>query len=287
MNAQDAVLVAPSSRRLGHASIVDPGPVLAGGFLVLLTIAAVAPGLFSHLSPMAISPRDAFQGPEFSHPFGTDQSGRDIFARVVHGTRQSLELGIGAVTLSMVLAIVLGLTGGLGGRAAETVIRWVLDVLFSFPTLILALLFASHLGSGIGPLIVATGIGNAPGYARMVYGQVLSVRSASYIEAAQALGHSPFRTLRRQLLPNAMRPLVVTITMGVGQAIVWSSALSFLGLGAQPPAAEWGTMLAMGRDFVSQAWWLTFFPGLFIVLTTLSTTIFGRYLQRRMEGRLR
>ena len=135
-------------------------------------------------------------------------------------------------------------------------------------------------------LIVATGIGAAPGYARMVRGQVLAVRNAGYIEAARALGHPPLRIIRRQLLPNAMRPLIVTLTMGVGQAIVWASALSFLGLGAKPPAPEWGTMLSMGRDFVANAWWLTFFPGLFIVLTTLSTTVAGRYLQQRLEGRL-
>lgn len=287
MTTQEVALPDLRPGRVGRISIADPAVWLAAVFLALLILAAVAPSLFSHVNPMAISPRDAFQSPQLGHPFGTDQSGRDIFARVVHGARQSLEIGVGAVALSMVIAIILGLIGGLGGRLAERGVGWILDVLFSFPTLILALLFASHLGGGIGPLIIATGIGNAPGYARMVYGQILTIRSAGYIEAARALGHSPLRTLRRQLLPNAMRPLIVTITMGIGQAIVWSSALSFLGLGAQPPAAEWGTMLAMGRDFISQAWWLTFFPGLFIVLTTLATTVFGRYLQRRLEGRLK
>ncbi len=163
---------------------------------------------------------------------------------------------------------------------------WLLEVLFAFPSLILALLFVAVFGSGIGPLIVATGLGGAPGYARMVRGQVLAVRNAGYIESARALGHPPLRIIARQLLPNAMRPLIVTLTMGVGQAIVWASALSFLGLGARPPAPEWGTMLSMGRDFIANAWWLTFFPGLFIVLTTLSTTVVGRYLQQRLEGRL-
>ena len=156
----------------------------------------------------------------------------------------------------------------------------------AFPSLVLALLFVASVGSGVGPLIVATGLGGAPGYARMVRGQVLAVRNAGYIEAAVALGHPTRRIILRQLLPNAMRPLIVTLTMGVGQAIVWASARSFLGLGAPPPAPEWGTMLSMGRDFVANAWWLTFFPGLFIVLTTLSTTVAGRYLQQRLEGRL-
>jgi peptide/nickel transport system permease protein len=265
---------------------VAPGAVFAALFLLFLLLAALFPGLFTHYDPLAISPRDAFQEPDVQHWFGTDQSGRDLFSRVVYGARLSLLLGVGAVMISAVLAIALGLAGGLSGDTGQRITGWLLDILFSFPTLILALLFSAHLGSGIGPLIIATGISNAPGYAKMVYGQVLTVRHASYIDAARALGHSPARIILRQLLPNALRPLLVTLTMGVGQAIVWSSALSFLGLGAPPPAAEWGTLLSMGRDFVEQAWWLTFFPGLFIVLTTLSTSVLGRYLQRKREGRL-
>jgi len=285
MSTSDTGLPMPREGGLRSRRLPEPGITCAVLFLAAITVAAVAPQVFSHANPLAIAPREAFQPPNWGHPFGTDQSGRDIYSRVIYGARQSLLLGIGAVALSMAIAIVLGLTGGLAGRLAERVVGWVLDVLFSFPTMILALLFGAHLGNGLVPLVIATGIGNAPGYARMVFGQVLTVRHAGYIEAARALGHAPLRTTFRQVLPNAMRPLIVTITMGVGQAIVWASALSFLGLGARPPAAEWGTMLSMGRNFVQQAWWLTFFPGLAVVLTTLATTITGRYLQRRMEGR--
>lgn len=265
---------------------VAPGALLSALFLLFLAVAALFPGWLAAWDPLAIAPREAFQSPGSQHWFGTDPSGRDLYSRVIYGARQSLLLGIGAVALSATLAVLLGVAGGLSGETGQRVTGWLLDILFSFPTLILALLFSAHLGSGIGPLIIATGISNAPGYAKMVYGQVLSVRQAGYIDAARALGHSPLRIIRRQLLPNALRPLLVTLTMGVGQAIVWSSALSFLGLGAPPPAAEWGTLLSMGRDFVEQAWWLTFFPGLFIVLTTLATSVLGRYLQRRSEGRV-
>ncbi|MBN8901445.1 MAG: ABC transporter permease [Rhodospirillales bacterium] len=285
MSFSDTLSIRSGAWRLPALRLPPLRAILAGVFLLALALAAIEPRLFTAANPLAIAPREAFQPPSWVHVFGTDQSGRDIFTRVIYGARQSLLLGIGAVALSMSVAIVLGLIGGLGGRFAERAVSWLLDVLFSFPTLILALLFAAHLGSGIGPLIIATGIGTAPGYARMVLGQVIAARNAGYVEAARALGHPPIRTIARQILPNAMRPLIVTITMGVGQAIVWSSALSFLGLGAKPPAAEWGTMLAMGRDFVQRAWWLTFFPGFFIVLTTLATTVFGRYLQRRLEGR--
>ncbi|MBD8613885.1 ABC transporter permease [Pseudomonas putida] len=262
------------------------GASLAIGFLALVIVAALVPQLFAHGDPLAIVPRDAFHPPGWAHWFGTDQSGRDIYSRVIHGARLSLFVGLAATALAMSIAIVLGLLGGLGGLRTDRGVGWLLEILFAFPSLVLALLFVAIFGSGIGPLIIATGLGAAPGYARMVRGQVLAVRNAGYIEAARALGHPTRRIIWRQLLPNAMRPLIVTLTMGVGQAIVWASALSFLGLGARPPTPEWGTMLSMGRDFIANAWWLTFFPGLFIVLTTLSTTVAGRYLQQRLEGRL-
>ncbi|WP_416424456.1 ABC transporter permease [Pseudomonas sp. App30] len=280
------VLEAPALALSRPRLTVRWGTLLAGLFIAWLLAAALVPGLFSHADPLAIVPRDAFHAPGWAHWFGTDQSGRDIYARIVHGARQSLFIGVAATALAMSIAISLGLLGGLLGGWTDRAIGWLLEVLFAFPSLVLALLFVAVFGSGIGPLIIATGIGGAPGYARMVRGQVLSVRNAGYIEAARALGHRPARIILRQLLPNALRPLVVTMTMGVGQAIVWASALSFLGLGAKPPAPEWGTMLSMGRDFVVNAPWLTIVPGLFIVLTTLSTTVLGRYLQQRLEGRL-
>jgi peptide/nickel transport system permease protein len=258
---------------------------VAGSFLVFLLLAALLPRLFTATDPLASVPEAAFHGPGLAHWFGTDQSGRDIFSRVVHGARQSLTIGLLAVALAMSIALPLGLAAGLAGGWLARGIGWVIEVLFAFPAMVLALLFVAIFGGGIGPLIIATGLGTSPGYARMVRGQVLAVRNSGYIEAARALGHLPSRIILRQLLPNAMRPLVVVVTMGVGQTIVWSSALSFLGLGAKPPAPEWGTMLSVGRDFIANAWWLTFFPGLFIVLTTLSTTIVGRFLQRRLEGR--
>ncbi|MGP5467442.1 ABC transporter permease [Pseudomonas helleri] len=276
----------PGVRVQRRARQVPLGPLLALLFLAFLIVAALLPQLFTHADPLAIVPYDAFHPPGWAHWFGTDQSGRDIFSRVIYGTRQSLLIGLAATVLAMSIAIALGLLGGLGGARLDRGVGWLLEILFAFPSLVLALLFVAVFGSGIGPLIVATGLGAAPGYARMVRGQVLAVRNAGYIEAAVALGHPTRRIILRQLLPNAMRPLIVTLTMGIGQAIVWASALSFLGLGAKPPAPEWGTMLSMGRDFVANAWWLTFFPGVFIVLTTLSTTVAGRYLQQRLEGRL-
>lgn len=283
MNSIGLALEAP---RPPESRVLPPwGVGLAGLFLLALLLAALVPQIFALTDPLSIRPEDAFQAPGWAHWFGTDQSGRDIYARVVHGSRQSLLIGVLAIALALAIALPLGVLSGLAGGWLDHLIGWVVEILFAFPGLVLALLFVAVFGSGIGPLIVATGMGIAPGYARMIRGQVRAARHAGYVEAARALGHTPWRIVRRQLLPNAMRPLVVVVTMGVGQSIVWASALSFLGLGAKPPAPEWGTMMSAGRDFIANAWWLTFFPGFFILLTTLSTTVVGRYLQRRLEGR--
>lgn len=272
-------------RALSHLGALPPGPALAAAFLLLLVAMVLAPALFAGADPLAVAPRRAFQAPDWTHWFGTDASGRDQWARVVYGARESLAIGLSATALAMAVAIALGLAAGLGGRLLDRAISGLLNVLFAFPALVLALLLVAVFGAGLGPVIVATGLGCAPGYARMVRAQVLAVRGSGYVEAARVLGHGPWRIIARHILPNAMQPLLVTVTLGVGQIIVWASALSFLGLGKPPPAAEWGTLLSMGRDFVAIAWWMTFFPGLFIVLTTLSTTVLGRYLQRRLEGR--
>jgi peptide/nickel transport system permease protein len=263
----------------------ETGPALAALYLAILLVAVIAPQVLTQTDPMAIAPRAAFAPPSLHHLFGTDESGRDILTRLIYGARQSLLLGVSAIALALLIATTLALVGGLGGHMAERGIRWLIDVMFAFPVLVLALLCSATLGSGIVPLVIAVGIGSAAGYTRLVFGQVLAVRDAPYVEAARALGHSPFKIIRRHILPNAVRSLVVLATMGVGQMVVWSASLSFLGLGAPPPAAEWGTMLSMGRDYIAEAWWMTLFPGLAIVLTMLATTVVGRAIQLRMDAR--
>ncbi len=194
--------------------------------------------------------------------------------------------GSGATALALIVAIALGFAAGLGGRFADGVISRFLEVVLSIPGLLLALLFIAMLGPGVATQILAVAIGSAVGYARMVRGQVIAVKDSGYVHAATALGHSRRRIITAHVFPNAMRPLVVLGTMGIGQSIIWASSLSFLGLGVAPPAPEWGAMLDAGRDFVSTAWWLELFPGLAIVGCTLAVTVVGRYLQQRLEGRL-
>jgi peptide/nickel transport system permease protein len=280
---QPGVLTPVSTRRRIRGGMTI-GVVLSGAFVVFLVIAAAWPSLLANGSPLTINLGDAFQAPSLHHLFGTDESGRDVFTRVLYGARQSLSIGVGATALGLAGGAVLGVLAGLGGRWVDGAINRFLEVMFAFPGLLLALVVVAMFGPGATTEIAAVAVGSAPGYARMIRGQVLSVKGSGYVEAAYALGHTRRRVIGRTILPNAMRPLVVLGTLGIGQSIVWASSLSFLGLGVAPPAPEWGAMLDAGRDLVTQAWWLEIFPGLAIVACALSVTTIGRYLRQRFEG---
>ena len=158
---------------------------------------------------------------------------------------------------------------------------------FAFPALLAALLVVVIYGPSVTTSIIAVGISSTPGYARMVRGQVLSVKQAGYIEAAHALGHRRWDVIRRHLLPNAMRPLVAVVTLGIGQSIVWASSLAFLGLGVPPPSPEWGALLDAGRNYITTSWWLAILPGLVIVAFAIAVTTLGRSLQQQLEGAAR
>jgi peptide/nickel transport system permease protein len=266
---------------------IRPGTAVALLLILLLAVAAVAPGALTHRSPTAIDLHRTLLAPSWRHPFGTDDAGRDLFTRVIYGTRESLGIGLGATGLAMAIAILLGFAAGLAGGVVDAIITRFLEVAFAFPVLLLALLLIAIRGPSIGTEIVAVGIGSAPGYARMVRGQVRQVRQAAYIEAAGALGHGRWTVIRRHLFPNAMRPLVAVITLGVGQSIVWASGLAFLGLGVAPPSPEWGALLDSGRLYITTSWWLEILPGLVIVLVALCVTSLGRTLQHRLEGAAR
>jgi peptide/nickel transport system permease protein len=268
------------------ARTVPPGVVVAVLVILLFIVAAVAPGQLQTHNPFRTDLYAALKPPSLAHLFGTDQSGRDLFSRVIEGTRQSLTIGLGATSLSLSIALLLGVTAGLAGGALDAVISRFLDVLFAFPNLFLALLFVTVFEATPATLVIAVGIGTAPGYARMIRGQFLSVKRAGYVEAARTLGHSYGRVVRQHIFPNAMRPLVVMITLGLGQSIVWASGLAFLGLGVAPPSPEWGALLDAGRHYVTRAWWLEVMPGLAIIAFALSATIVSRHLQDRLEGRI-
>jgi peptide/nickel transport system permease protein len=258
--------------------------LLAGLIILFFAIAVLFPSLLATSSPTQINLAETLKAPSIHHIFGTDASGRDLYSRVIYGAHLSLLIGLGATALSMSVAVILGVSSGLAGGWVDAVINRGLEVVFAFPVLLLALLLVAVVGPGVKTEIIAVGIGNAPGYARMIRGQVLLVKDAGYVESARALGHPYGKIVRRHIFPNAMRPLLVTITLGIGQAIVWASGMAFIGLGVAPPSPEWGALLDAGRDFITQAWWLEIMPGLAIVLVTLAITMLGRYLQQRLEG---
>jgi len=266
---------------------VRPSTVVASAVVLWVVTAALAPSVLTDRSPTAIDLRATLLAPSSEHWFGTDDAGRDLLTRVIYGAGQSLGIGLGATALAMGLAIVLGFTAGLAGGIVDAAITRLLEVTFAFPALLLALLLISVRGPSLTTEIVAVGIGSAPGYARMVRGQVLAVRRAGYVEAAAALGHGWFTVVRRHVFPNAMRPLVAVMTLGVGQSIVWASSLSFLGMGVAPPSSEWGALLDAGRDQITTSWWLEILPGLVIVLFAIAVTSLGRALQHRLEGAAR
>jgi peptide/nickel transport system permease protein len=272
--------VSPRRSTRTRPTVVDVAAALLG---LVLVLAAVVPRLLAPGDPLAIDPTAAFGAPSFAHWFGTDESGRDIYTRVVDGARDSLLIGVAATLIGLGLGVVLGTLAGTLGAAVDFTVNRFLEVLFAFPGLLLALLFILVIGPGPGTAIVAVGLSTAPGYARIIRAQLLRVRSSAFVEAATVQGLSRRRILTRHILPNTLAPLLVLGTLGVGQAIVWAAALSYLGLGAQPPAAEWGAMLSAGRTYITSAWWMSFFPGLLIVLTAVCATSLGRSIERRMR----
>ncbi|SDN17309.1 peptide/nickel transport system permease protein [Cryobacterium flavum] len=270
---------AQSGRRRRFGVAETAAAVLA----LFLLASAVVPQLLAPGDPLGIDPLSAFQPPSGAHGFGTDESGRDIYTRVVHGTQYSLLIGAAATAIGLGLGIVLGTLAGMLGRVVDFTVNRVLEVLFAFPGLLLALLFILIFGPGVATATIAVGLSTAPGYARIIRAQLISVRSAAFVEAATVLGRTRWQILLRHILPNTLAPLFVLATLGIGQAIVWAATLSYLGLGAEPPTAEWGAMLSAGRTYITSAWWMSFFPGLFIVLTAVTATVLGRSIDRRMR----
>jgi peptide/nickel transport system permease protein len=218
---------------------------------------------------------------------GSDQLGRDVASRVLHGARISLSVGLISVTIAVALGAPVGLVAGFYGGRLDGLIMRVLDVLLAFPGILLALAIVSVLTPGLTNVMIAVGLSAVPTYARLVRGSVLAARENLYVEAARALGSRDPSILARYILPNVVAPLVVTATLGLGTAILAAAALSFLGLGSQPPQPEWGRMLSEGRDYLREAWWISTFPGLGIMLTVLGMNLLGDGLRDVLDPRLR
>ncbi|WP_049935006.1 ABC transporter permease [Haloplanus natans] len=244
-------------------------PIEIGG--VVVQPIALAP-----YDPMASGVAPAYRPPSLAHPFGTDWAGRDVFSRVLYGGRYSLSIGVVAVSLALVVGVPLGAVAGyVGGWVDETIMRLV-DVLYAFPFLVLAIALVAVFGQGFWKLVGALVAVGWIGYARLIRGEVLSVVERDYVLAARAVGAGDRRILARHVVPNAIAPVVVQATLNVGTVVLSAAALGFLGLGLQPGTAEWGSMLSAGRDtLVGGEWWVTVFPGLAIFLFVLSINLVG------------
>jgi peptide/nickel transport system permease protein len=277
-------LTRPRAVRLRSLRPARPGVVVAVLFLLVALLAAAWPSLFAG-DPLRADPLHVLGAPSGSHWFGTDQLGRDVFARVVHGARHSLSIGVSATLIAVGTGILLGLLAGLGHRVADEALSRSFDALSAFPLVLLALLFIAIAGTGTTSLIVAIGIALVPHFARVVRAQTFVVRRAAYVTHAVAFGATRPRLVLRHVLPNVLGPIPVLAVIGLGEAILLAAGLSFLGMGPQPPSPEWGAMISEGRGYLHIAWWASVLPGLVVTATIISLTVVGRFFQRRFEGR--
>jgi peptide/nickel transport system permease protein len=230
---------------------------------------------------------EARKPPSAQHLFGTDRLGRDVFQRILHGTRISLLIGFVVVFVSGIVGTILGLIAGFFGGATDTVVMRIMDVLLAFPAILLAISIVAVRGPGLTNTILAVAIVGIPGYARVVRSMVLSLRERDYVDAARMVGASSTRIMFGHILPNSLTPIIVQMTLGIGGAIVFSAALGFLGLGVQPPTPEWGSMIADGLPLLNQAPYLVFFPGMAIMITVLAFNLFGDGLRDALDPQQR
>ncbi len=255
-----------------------PGLLVAIVIVVLVLLAAFAPGIFTSQNPIVGVPAHKLQPPSRAHIFGTDELGRDLFARVVHGAALSLKATIIAVSVAFVVGGLIGLLAGFVGRWVEDVLMRFVDVLLSIPGLLLSLAVVTALGYGTIKVAIAVGVASVASFARVTRAEVLRVRQAVYVEAARSIGARWYAVLFRHVLPNAIGPALVLATLEFGTAILAVSSLSFLGYGAQPPAPEWGSLISDGRNYLANSWWLSTLPGVVIAAAVLATNRISRAL---------
>jgi len=256
-------------------------------FVMALALVALLAPLLSPYDPSAIDLSKRLVGPSWEHLLGTDQLGRDLFSRMVYGTRISISIGFVAVGISVLIGVILGsLAGYFGGRLDGLIMRFV-DMMLCFPTFFLILAVIALLEPNIFTIMAVIGATSWMGVARLIRAEILSLKEQEFILAARAIGAGPFRIIVRHLIPNAITPVLVSATLGVAAAILVESSLSFLGIGVQPPTPSWGNILTEGKFVLGIGWWLTFFPGLAILITVLAYNLLGEGLRDLLDPRLK
>lgn len=266
--------------------VSDPSALAAFCILVLLLIIAALAPLIAPYDPLAINLDELRQPPSASHPFGTDSKGRDVLSRVIYGSRISLLVGITAASLSMLIGLVLGMAAGYFGGKVDGFLSQVFDIFLAFPSLLLAIGISAVMSPGLTSAMLAITLVGWAGFARLVRGITISLKEQTYVESARALGASPLRILYRHILPNALPLIIVSGSLRVGGFILIEAALSFLGLGAQPPTPTWGSMISLSRGYINSAPWMVIFPGIAISITVFSFNIIGDFLRDRLDPRM-
>lgn len=256
--------------RLGTASLI---------IILFLAVLAVFAPYIAPYDPLEINVDNILQPPSLDHPLGTDLLGRDVLSRMIYASRISLEVSLVAVGLSLMIGVVLGAIAGYFGGWVDLIICRFIDIMLCFPTIFLVLAMVAYLEPSIVTIMVVIGATSWMGLARLVRAEILSLKERDFVLIAKTYGASSLRILFKHLIPNALPPILVSASLGLGQAILIESALSFLGIGVQPPTPSWGNMLIDGKETLEVAWWLSFYPGMAILITVLAFTILGETLQ--------
>jgi len=261
--------------------------MLGLGIVIVLILIAIFASFIAPYNPIERLKEESSLSPSRIHLFGTDLLGRDIFSRVIYGSRISIVVGVVAVGISVVIGLFLGALSGYFGNIPDAFIMRIADIFFAFPYILGAIAIMTVLGPGIVNIFIAIGILGWASFARILRGSILSIKNKEYIEAAKALGASNYRIITKHIFPNAFAPIIVYATMNIGTAIIVEAALSFLGLGVQPPTPAWGKMLSESLNYIDIAPWMMLFPGLAIVITVLGFVLLGDGLRDAFDPRLR
>lgn len=280
LDIEERYSAAPRARRPLPSWSKRPDLLVAGLVVVLVLLWALVPTAFTAQSPVEGVSADRLQGPSAAHLFGTDHLGRDLFARVVHGSRLTLQATVLAVLIGLVVGTLIGLVSGFVRGVVDDVLMRLMDVLLSIPSLLLSMALITALGFGTVKVAIAVGIGTVANFARVMRSEVLKVSASVYVEAARASGVRTTGVLVRHVLPNAAGPVLALSALEFGVAVLAVSSLSFLGFGAPPPAPEWGSLVSGGRDYLATSWWLTTLPGLVVAAVVLSANRIARTLER-------
>ncbi len=265
----------------------EPRIIFGVSFIVALCLIAILAPYIVPYDPLEIYPTETLQPPSSSHWFGTDNLGRDVFSRVLYGTRYSLALGLIAIAISGALGALLGLVAGYAGGKTDAIIMRLVDVGLAFPSVLLALLVISIVGPGLPSIVLAIGISSTPPFVRIVRGSVLVIKEMTFVEAARAVGVGRRRIILRHILPEVFAPALTMATLGLANAIFSASSLSFLGFGARPPTPEWGVLVSSARHQLRAAWWISTFSGLAIMISVLAINVLGDGLRDILDPKLR